>query len=483
MNIEQYIQTINGSHYSRARVLVVGDVMLDRYWFGDVSRISPEAPVPIALIQRSEDRLGGAANVALNIAMLGAKATLLSVIGADDAGAALTQLAQESGIDGRLHIDSDIRTTVKLRVIGHQQQLLRIDFEDSPSHEVLKSKLNEYYSLLRDFNTVVLSDYGKGGLGHVADMIQIARAMGKTILVDPKGDDWSKYAGAHIITPNLAELRQIIGNWASEEELAAKTQALRLHLGLDAILLTRSQDGMSLFNHRGVLHEPTRAKEIFDVSGAGDTVIATLGVFLAMGADDSYAMKIANIAAGIVVGKLGTAGVSAAEINAAFKDQETDAGFQSTPANEDEFFTMIGCRRAAGDRIVMTNGCFDILHPGHVAYLEQARALGDRLIVAVNDDESVKRLKGAERPINTLAVRMQMLSALKSVDGVIAFSEDTPERIIAQVKPDILVKGGDYQIEDIVGAQFVLENGGEVKVLSFLDGHSTSKIIERVRGI
>jgi D-beta-D-heptose 7-phosphate kinase/D-beta-D-heptose 1-phosphate adenosyltransferase len=357
---------------------------------------------------------------------------------------------------------------------------LRIDFEDSPSHEVLKSKLNEYYSLLPDFNTVILSDYGKGGLGHVADMIQIARAMGKTILVDPKGDDWSKYAGAHIITPNLAELRQIIGNWTSEEELAAKTQALRLHLGLDAILLTRSQDGMSLFNHRGVVHEPTRAKEIFDVSGAGDTVIATLGVFLAMGADDSYAMKIANIAAGIVVGKLGTAGVSAAEINAAFKDQEAD--FQFTPTNEDEFFTMIDCRRAAGDRIVMTNGCFDILHPGHVAYLEQARALGDRLIVAVNDDESVKRLKGAERPINTLAVRMQMLSALKSVDGVIAFSEDTPERIIAQVKPDILVKGGDYQIEDIVGAQFVLDNGGEVKVLSFLDGHSTSKIIERVRG-
>jgi len=471
----------NSRKYSLASVLVVGDVMLDRYWFGDVARISPEAPVPVALVQRSEDRLGGAANVAFNIATLGAKAALLSVVGADDAGAALTQLVEASGIDARLHIDRDIRTTLKLRVMGRQQQLLRIDFEDVPSHEVLKLKLNEYRNLLNDFNVVILSDYGKGGLGHVADMIQIARAAGKIILVDPKGTDWSKYAGANIITPNLAELRQIIGHWVDEAELEVKAQALRQELGLEAILLTRSQDGMTLFNAHGVFHESTRAKEIFDVSGAGDTVIATLGIFLALGADQQFAMKAANIAAGIVVGKLGTATVSAAEINAAFKEQEVCADPDDV-STEHGLLVVIERRRAAGERIVMTNGCFDILHPGHVAYLEQARALGDRLVVAVNDDESVKRLKGHERPINNLETRLRMLSALKSVDWVVAFTEDTPERIITQINPDILVKGGDYQINEIVGAEFVLENGGEVKVLTFLDGHSTSKIIEKVRG-
>ncbi|MCK6407091.1 MAG: D-glycero-beta-D-manno-heptose-7-phosphate kinase [Rhodocyclaceae bacterium] len=302
---------------SSARLLVVGDVMLDRYWFGDVSRISPEAPVPVVKVEKSEERPGGAANVARNAAALGAQVTLLSVVGDDEAGVALGRLMEQERVRSSLHLDAAISTTVKLRVIGRQQQLLRIDFETAPSHEVLRAKLAEFEKLLPECDVVILSDYGKGGLAHITEMIGLARAAGKKVLVDPKGDDYTKYAGATVITPNRAELREVVGRWRDDDDLAARAGKLRTELGLDALLVTRSEEGMSLFLEQGSFREPARALEVYDVSGAGDTVIATLAVMLAAGSDWKESVHVANLAGGIVVGKLGTAVVSREEIIAA----------------------------------------------------------------------------------------------------------------------------------------------------------------------
>ncbi|UCV06640.1 D-glycero-beta-D-manno-heptose-7-phosphate kinase [Dechloromonas denitrificans] len=302
---------------AQVRLLVVGDVMLDRYWFGEVSRISPEAPVPVVKVERIEERLGGAANVARNAAAVGAKTALLSVVGDDEAGRSLSRLLADGEIDAGLHVDRAIDTTVKLRVIGRQQQLLRIDFETVPSHEILQAKLAEFEKRVIEADVVILSDYGKGGLTHIAEMIRLARAAGKPVLVDPKGDDYAKYAGATVITPNRLELREVVGRWSSEAELFAKAQKLRAELGLEALLVTRSEEGMTLFSEGETHHQAALAREVFDVSGAGDTVIATLAVMLAAGANWDEAIRAANIAAGIVVGKLGTAVVTREELAAA----------------------------------------------------------------------------------------------------------------------------------------------------------------------
>ncbi len=297
-----------------ARVLIVGDVMLDRYWFGDVSRISPEAPVPVVKVERTEERPGGAANVARNAASLGATSALLSVVGADEPAQALARLLEKYGVDASLRADDTLSTTIKLRVIGRQQQLLRIDFETWPTHEALQATLSEYRKRLPDCGVVVLSDYGKGGLTHVGEMIKLACEAGKPVFVDPKGDDYSRYRGATLLTPNRSELRQVVGKWTDESDLVRRTQKLREDLELEALLVTRSEEGMTLFREDGVTHEPTRAREVFDVSGAGDTVIATLAVMVAAGASLVDAMRWANHAAGIVVGKLGTATVTLDEI-------------------------------------------------------------------------------------------------------------------------------------------------------------------------
>jgi rfaE bifunctional protein kinase chain/domain len=297
-----------------AHVLVVGDVMLDRYWFGDVERISPEAPVAVAKIARTEERPGGAANVARNIAALGASATLLSVTGDDEAGNTLERLLEGERVTTLFLRDPAITTTVKLRVIARQQQLLRIDFEQPPSHELLSAKLADYERLLGEVDVVVMSDYGKGGLAHIATMIDSARAHGTRVLVDPKGEDWAKYRGANLLTPNLGELRQVIGRWHDEQELARKVQWLRSELAVDALLVTRSEEGMTLFSTEGVVSIPAQAREVYDVSGAGDTVIASLGTLIAAGAPVEDAMRIANEAAGVVVGKLGTAVVHPSEL-------------------------------------------------------------------------------------------------------------------------------------------------------------------------
>ena len=292
---------------NKARVLVVGDVMLDRYWFGDVSRISPEAPVPIAKIDHIDQRAGGAANVARNIVALGGQVVLLSVIGDDEAGDQLQQLMQHNQVQTHFLRDKTIATTVKLRVVARNQQLIRLDFEDAPTHEVLNSVTRQYRDLLADCDVVILSDYGKGGLTHVTTMIEWARQAGKPVLIDPKGDDYEKYAGATLLTPNRAELRQVTGSWQDEVALTEKAQALREHLGLQALLLTRSEEGMTLFREGEPHHQPTQAREVFDVSGAGDTVIGAMGLAMAAGLDLPAAMRLANAAAGVVVAKLGTA--------------------------------------------------------------------------------------------------------------------------------------------------------------------------------
>ncbi len=299
---------------SATRILVVGDVMLDRYWFGEVSRISPEAPVPVVKVERTEERPGGAANVARNCAALGARVSLLSVVGADEAGQSLARLMTDSGIECSLHEDAKLSTTVKLRVVGRQQQLLRIDFENAPDHEVLQAKLADFESRLAACDVVILSDYGKGGLTHITEMIRLARAAGKQVLVDPKGEDYARYAGATLLTPNRSEMRQVVGRWQNDTELAQKATRLRDELQLGALLVTRSEEGMTLFADGGIVHEPAVAREVYDVSGAGDTVIATLAVMLGSGLSLPQAMRQANLAAGIVVGKLGTATCSLEEL-------------------------------------------------------------------------------------------------------------------------------------------------------------------------
>jgi rfaE bifunctional protein kinase chain/domain len=310
------------SELHKARVLVVGDVMLDRYWYGEVSRISPEAPVPIVKIEtgRTRETPGGAANAAANAAALGANVALLSVVGDDEPGRRLEELLQKAGVSASLRRDGEISTTVKLRVIGGHQQMLRVDFETPPSREVLLDKLTDYRQMIADRNIIILSDYGKGGLAHIVQMIEIAREQGKTVLVDPKGDDYLRYRGASIVTPNRSELREVVGRWKNEEELTAKAQDLREKLQLRALLVTRSEEGMTLYQQGKVRHEPARAREVFDVSGAGDTVIATLGVMLGAGLPLEEAAAIANRAAGIVVGKLGTAVVGPQELLAAFEE-------------------------------------------------------------------------------------------------------------------------------------------------------------------
>jgi len=303
------------TQFGSARILVAGDVMLDRYWFGEVSRISPEAPVPVVHVQKSEERPGGAANVARGVAALGAWSHLVSVVGQDEAGKTLADILRKEHVEAELHPDPDFSTTVKLRVIGRQQQLLRIDFENRPNHEVLASQLEAFRRLLPDVDVVILSDYGKGGLTHIRQMIEAARSAGKPILADPKGDDYERYRGVTLLTPNRSEFRQVVGSWKDEEDMTQKAQALRASLELDALLVTRSEEGMSLYREGDVVHEPAIAQEVFDVSGAGDTVIATLAVMLATGADLPLAMRVANLAAGVVVGKLGTATVSADELS------------------------------------------------------------------------------------------------------------------------------------------------------------------------
>ncbi|HET6655895.1 MAG TPA: bifunctional D-glycero-beta-D-manno-heptose-7-phosphate kinase/D-glycero-beta-D-manno-heptose 1-phosphate adenylyltransferase HldE [Gammaproteobacteria bacterium] len=470
--------TLHIPDFSAARILVAGDVMLDRYWSGATRRISPEAPVPVVRVDGSEERPGGAGNVAANLALLAATATLLGVTGDDEAAAALNELLTGRGIQARLTPQPGVHTVTKLRVLSRHQQLLRVDFENEQL--AAPPQFNEHFqAALADHAVVVLSDYGKGTLAQVGAMIEAARAAGKPVLVDPKGADFERYRGATAITPNLTEFEAVVGACRTEADIETRGEHLRAALELQALVVTRGEDGMTLIEAgRPPLHLPTHAREVADVTGAGDTVIALLAAGVAAGLALADATALANLGAGLVVAKLGAAGVTPAELRRALHDHydSPDAG----ALDEAALLDAVAQARGRSERIVMTNGCFDILHPGHVTYLRKARALGDRLIVAVNDDASVQRLKGAGRPVNALEDRIAMLAALEMVDWVVSFSEDTPARLIGRVLPDVLVKGGDYKPEEIAGYEAVVANGGEVRVVDFVPGYSTTALLEAV---
>lgn len=465
--------------FEKARVLVVGDIMLDRYWYGPTQRISPEAPVPVVKIQQDEDRPGGAANVALNIASLNGQVTLAGITGEDEAAKTLASHLSAMNIDCQFLQSPSHPTITKLRVMSRNQQLLRLDFEESFADADKQPLLERTKALVAEHDLLLLSDYDKGTLSEVQALIQVAKAENVPVLVDPKGTDFSRYRGATLITPNLSEFEAVVGPCKTEAEIVSKGQALLKELNLTAMLVTRSEQGMTLLRHdHEEFHLPTQAREVYDVTGAGDTVIATLALAIAADAEFTQASALANIAAGIVVGKLGTSTVSETELNAELSSgQESGFGVMS----EEQLKIAVELAQARGENIVMTNGCFDILHAGHVSYLNNAKTLGSRLIVAVNDDASVTRLKGTGRPVNPVDRRMAVLAGLGAVDWVVPFSEDTPQRLIANILPNILVKGGDYKVEGIAGGKEVIAAGGEVKVLNFEDGISTTKIINTIK--
>ena len=468
--------------FGNARVLVVGDVMLDSYWHGDTRRVSPEAPVPVVHVRKVEKRPGGAANVAFNIAALGAKPVLVGVTGDDESAELLEEMLRHTGVDFRGTRLPDMPTVTKMRVISRHQQLIRLDIEEPRALSVTGEVLAKFDAALDQADAVVLSDYGKGMLASAQDFIARARERGKPVFVDPKGTDFGRYSGATAITPNLAEFEAVVGAVDGDPELLAeRAEELRKNLSLDALLVTQGEHGMTLVRAgRAPDHVAAHTLEVFDVTGAGDTVIGVFAAAVAAGESMESAMRIANLAAGVVVGKLGAAAASVAEIEA---EARAHRGGVYGVLDEETLSGAVAAARAAGERIVMTNGCFDLLHAGHVEYLSRARAMGDRLLVAVNDDASVRALKGEGRPITPVADRMQVLAALSSVDWVVPFSEDTPERLIARLLPDVLVKGGDYRIEDIAGADVVQGNGGRVEVVPLLSGRSTTRTIEAVLGV
>ncbi|HRD48042.1 MAG: bifunctional D-glycero-beta-D-manno-heptose-7-phosphate kinase/D-glycero-beta-D-manno-heptose 1-phosphate adenylyltransferase HldE [Candidatus Competibacter sp.] len=464
--------------FEPARILIAGDVMLDRYWHGPSSRISPEAPVPVVKVEEVEERPGGAANVAVNIATLGGQVRVLGVVGADEAATVLEAKLHRLGIASELIRLPGQATITKLRVLSRNQQLLRLDFEDGfPGFD--PAALHErFVAHLSDCDVVVLSDYQKGALRRIEELIAAARAAGRRVLVDPKSRNFDRYRGATLLTPNLAEFEAVAGPCRSEQELTDQGQALLERLELGALLITRGEQGMTLLRHGAEpLHLAARAREVYDVTGAGDTVIATLAAGLAAGLALPAATLLANLAAGIVVGKLGTASVTASELRRAlYEHDEPPRGV----LNEAQLLQTVADAKAHGETIVMTNGCFDILHAGHVTYLEQARRLGNRLIVAVNDDASVRRLKGADRPVNPLEQRMRVLAGLAAVDWVAPFYEDTPERLICAVQPDYLVKGGDNDPAHIPGNRCVWDAGGQVVVMDYIEDCSTTRTIARI---
>lgn len=467
--------------FQDARLLVIGDVMLDRYWHGAASRVSPEAPVPVVRVGNREDRPGGAGNVALNVAALGSAARLIGVVGDDEAGEELRSRLSAAGVYCDFLESDDKPTVTKLRVISQHQQLIRLDFEQTLEEKDVEGLINRASTLIDDAHVILLSDYGKGALQDVKALIDLGRTKGIPIIVDPKGTDFKRYKGATLITPNLAEFEACVGKSTTEDEFVEKGLKLLCDLELEALLITRGEHGMTLLRPDfPELHLPARAQEVFDVTGAGDTVIAVLASAIAAGESISDATALANIAAGLVVGKLGTAAISGPELRRAILEEESSGRGVMT---SQQLSFAVQDAKEHGEKIVFTNGCFDIIHAGHVGYLTEAKKLGNRLIVAINNDASVRRIKGSGRPINPVERRMAVLGGLEAVDWVVNFSEDTPENLLKQIKPDVLVKGGDYEVDGVVGGDYVSSYGGEVKALEFLDNCSTSAIVEKMKEV
>lgn len=465
--------------FDKARILVAGDVMLDRYWHGSTSRISPEAPVAVVRVGNTQDSPGGAGNVALNLAALGSAALLVGLVGDDNNGRELETSLAAAGVLCDFVRIPDKPTITKLRVISRHQQLIRLDFEEPFSAADAAALPARVEELLPSADVLVLSDYKKGALAEVPVLIALAKRAGVPVLVDPKGSDFSIYRGATLLKPNLHEFEAIVGPCNSEEQLVEKGQKLLRELELEALLITRGEHGMSLIRASGhEQHFPARARDVFDVTGAGDTVISVLAASLGAGLPLPESVALANIAAGLVVAKLGTAAISGPELR---REVQRDGGSDRGVMTLAQLQLAVADARAHGEKIVFTNGCFDIIHAGHVGYLKEAKKHGDRLIVAINDDASVTRLKGKGRPINSIDRRMAVVAGLESVDWVVSFAEDTPENLLHALKPDVLIKGGDYGIEGVVGSDFVRSYGGEVMVLAFLDNCSTSAIVSRIQ--
>jgi len=456
----------------------MGDAMLDRYWHGDTDRISAEAPIPVVDIDEVEDRLGGAANVALNISALGAKSSLMSAIGQDDSGSIIKAKLESAGIEDFLVSLAECQTSTKFRIVSRKQQLARADFEQIIAIDpiVFDASLTR---CLAEHDVLILSDYDKGTVSDPQFFITAAKNANIPVLVDPKFKDFSHYKGATLLKPNQKEFMKAVGSWQSEAEFVEKCQMLISQLELEAILVTRGADGLTLVQRgQQEIHLPARNSEVYDVSGAGDTVIAVTAAALASGKSLLDSVNLANIAAGIVVGRLGTASISGPELRLAVAK---DLGFNSGVMTEEQLSLIVKEAQSKNKKVVFTNGCFDILHAGHVDYLSEARLEGDHLIVAINDDESVFRLKGEGRPINNLERRMSMLAGLSAVDWVVPFNGDTPESLLALLNPDVLVKGGDYSIDEVVGADIVTGQGGVVKVLKLVDELSTTGLAQKIK--
>ena len=468
------------------RVLCVGDVMLDRYIYGEVQRISPEAPIPVLKVRDERAMLGGAGNVVRNLSALGAQVSFVSVVGEDDAGREIAAMLGELGdVTSRLVIDKTRRSTVKTRYVGMSQQMLRADLESDAalSLSVQDEVIRHIQSLLLDVQVLVLSDYGKGVLTSDVCKVAIEEARDGNIpvIVDPKGRNYYRYSGASVITPNRRELSEATGIALTDDaSIVDSARGLMSQFGISSVLVTRSQQGMSVVDgETAVTHLPAEAREVFDVSGAGDTVVSTLAAALAAGLSLVDAAGLANVAAGLVVGKVGTAVVYRDELSAKLRDRAL-ASLEDKVAVQHAAQDIVAGWRHKGLRVGFTNGCFDLLHPGHVALLGQARALCDRLVVGLNSDASVSRLKGPSRPIQPDIARATVLASLANVDLVVMFEEDTPAKLIEMLRPDVLIKGGDYTVETIVGAEFVQSYGGSVEIIDLVPGFSTTRTVEKM---
>lgn len=468
-----------------ARVLCVGDLMLDRFVIGKVERVSPEAPIPVLRVDNEAEMIGGAGNVVRNLVAFGAKADLVAAVGDDTAGAELTALlAATTGADAHLVTVPGRRTTIKTRFVAGGQQLLRADHEAEIKIDELgrKALLARAMAALEGCAALILSDYGKGVLDPdtMAALIAAAARDGKPVIVDPKGADYSRYRGATLLTPNRSELAEASGMpVADDDAIVAACQKIISQCGVRAVLATRSERGMTLVDGGAVHHLPARAQAVFDVSGAGDTVAAVMGAGLALGVTAPQAARLANTAAGVAVGKVGTAAAYASEILSALHEEEFLTGEAKVALLESAQDRVEGWRKQ-GRRVGFTNGCFDLLHPGHISLLNQARAQCDRLVVGLNGDASVKRLKGPSRPAQNEAGRAAVLASLSAVDMVVIFPEDTPMILIAALRPDVLVKGADYTIDAVVGRDEVESWGGKVVLAEILDGHSTTETLRRL---
>ncbi len=470
------------------RVLCVGDVMVDHFRYGSVDRISPEAPIPVLRLEREETMLGGAGNVVRNLVALGATARFVTVVGDDADGQEVTRLMMEQGLDDAPLVDGGRRTTTKTRFVADGQQILRADQESTTplAEDMRKSLIRAATDAMEGYSALVLSDYGKGVLddGVAADLIAAAAKAHIPVIVDPKGTDYSRYTGAALLTPNRRELQAATSlPTDGDDAIAAAGRTLMKQTKVGAVLCTRGADGMTLIDGAAgigdVTHLAAEARDVFDVSGAGDTVVAVLAAVLAAGGELADAAALANVAAGIVVGKAGTATVHAADVIAALHHQDLSTAEAKVVSLNGALDAIAGWRRQ-GHKVAFTNGCFDLLHPGHVSLLSKARAAADRLVVGLNSDASTLRLKGADRPIQPEASRAVVLASLATVDRVVIFADDTPQALIEALRPDVLVKGADYSLDEVVGAELVESYGGKVLLVELEEGHSTTATIARM---